>query len=230
MIKIAILFFYLGFPVSSFGKDCGPISPGATVGLNCEIVPVSSSNQKKAIPSLILEISLQSGSESEKQAKSLLERLANKHNLTKYFFTKKVHIQSFVIPHSHPVLTLNTRNIKEPDRYLSLFLHEQIHWFFVLDRRDAKTKAFIDKMKGRYPTVPSQNKGGARDDESTYLHLGVCFYELELLSKLIGKEKAEQVFKSEVVYSWVRQQVLANRGFIQSALNETGLQWQDAGS
>lgn len=216
--KIAAISLGLLVSVSSFGKDCGPIPPGATFGPNCEIVAATSQ----------LEISLHTGSEPEKKAKSLIEDFAKKYDLSKYFFTTKVHIQSFVIPHSHPVLTLNTRNINEPDRYLALFIHEQIHWFFDLDGRAEKTNIFIDKMRKKFPKVPLQKDGGAKDDESTYLHLGVCFYELEQLSKLIGSDKAEQVFNSDEIYSWVRKQVLANRDFIRTTLNETGLGWQDA--
>ncbi|MGZ5280616.1 MAG: hypothetical protein ACXWC9_11760 [Pseudobdellovibrionaceae bacterium] len=176
-----------------------------------------------------LEITLESGSGPEKTAKALIEDFAKKYDLLNYYFTGKIHIQSFVIPHSHPVLTLNTRTIKEPDRYLALFIHEQIHWFFDLNGRAEKTKVFIEKMKKQFPKVPSQQEGGAKDDESTYLHLGVCFYELEQLSKLIGKEKAEQTFKTDEIYSWVRKQVLDKHDIIQSALTETGLSWQDAG-
>lgn len=229
MAKIAVIFLSLFVSVSSFGKDCGPIPPGATFGPNCEIVAVPPPTFKKDTGSTPhLEISLESGSEPEEKAKSLIEDFAKKYDLSKYFFTTKVHIQSFVIPHSHPILTLNTRTIKEPDRYLALFIHEQIHWFFDLDGRAEKTKIFIEKMKKKFPKVPSQKEGGARDDESTYLHLGVCYYELDQLSKLIGKGKAEQVFKTDEIYSWVRQQVLVNKDFIQTALNETGLQWQDS--
>lgn len=177
-----------------------------------------------------VDIQLHSGNEFEKKGKQLIQDFLQKYDLGKYIFTKKIIIQSRVIPHSHPVLTLNTRTINEPDVYLAVFLHEQIHWFFDLDGRAEKTKIFIEKMKIKFPKVPSQKEGGASDDESTYLHLGVCFYELEQLSNLIGNEKAEQVFKTNKIYFWVRQQVLANKDFIRSTLNETGLQWQDAGN
>ncbi len=230
MAKGATIFLSLFISASSLAKDCGPIPPGATFGPNCEIVPVPPTYKKDTSTASNLEISLQNGSEPEKKAKSLLEDFAKKYDLSKYFFTTKVHIQSFVIPHSHPVLTLNTRTINEPDRYLALFIHEQIHWFFDLNGRAEKTKTFIEKMKWKFPKVPSQEEGGARDDESTYLHLGVCFHELEQLSKLIGNEKAEQVFKTDKIYSWVRQQVLANKDYIRDVLRETGLQWQDAGA
>jgi hypothetical protein len=230
MAIVATIFLSLFASASSLAKDCGPIPPGASFGPNCEIIAVPPPTVKKDGAMVAqLEISLQGGSEPEKKAKVLIEDFAKKFDLSKYFFTTKIHIQSFVIPHSHPVLTLNTRTIKEPDRYLALFIHEQIHWFFDFNGRAKKTKTFIEKMKTKFPKVPSQKDGGARDDESTYLHLGVCFYELEQLSKLKGKEKAEQVFKTDEIYSWVRQQVLINKDFIRGALNEARLQWQDAG-
>ena len=136
MANIAMIFLSLLISVKSFGRDCGPIPPGASFGPNCEIItippPTFKKDEARVAP---LEISLQSGSEPEKEAKFLIEDFVRKHDLSTYFFTTKVHIQSFVIPHSHPVLTLNTRTIKEPNRYLALFLHEQIHWFFDLDGR-----------------------------------------------------------------------------------------------
>ena len=148
--------------------------------------------------------------------------------MSKYYFTKKVHVQSYVIPHSHPILTLNTRQIDEPDRYLALFLHEQIHWMLDAVERKEKVNNFIKKMKIKYLTVPSRELGGASDAESTYLHLALCFYELEELTKLIGKEKAEKIFSTENIYSWVRKQILQNRVSIEKALRDSGLEWEYA--
>ncbi len=175
-----------------------------------------------------LTISLQSNNDAERKAKQLIEELVTKYDLSRFYFTDKIHIQSFAIPHSHPLLTLNTRTINEPDRYLSLFLHEQIHWFLESAQRNDKTKIFIEKMKKKFPKIPSQKEGGARTDESTYLHLGVCFYEFEELSKLIGHDKATQIFQTDKIYTWVREQVLANRESIQIALKDSGLTWEYA--
>ena len=99
-----------------------------------------------------LQITLETNTDSEKQARSLILEFAKKYDLSKCTFTPKIHIQAFTIPHSHPVLTLNTRNIKEPDRHLALFLHEQIHWFFDDGDRPGKTKEFIAKMKKKFPS------------------------------------------------------------------------------
>ena len=178
----------------------------------------------------LLKIDLASGNQSEKKAKELIEGFEKNFNLQPYIFTKNIRIQTMVIPHSHPILTLNTREISDPDKYLSLLLHEQIHWFFADKTREEKTQKFIDKMKLKYPIVPSMKDGGASDDNSTYLHFGVCYFEFQAITNYLGQEKAETIFKTETVYSWIRKEILSDQGFIKNMLEETGLQWEAANS
>jgi len=175
-----------------------------------------------------LDIKLHSNTDSEKKAKGVIEALAQKYDLSPYIFTKQIVIQSKVIPHSHPILTLNTRQVNEPNRYLGVLLHEEIHRFFEQPSGDGKIESFISKMRAKFPNVPSEAKGGASDVDSTYVHLGVCYYELVALSKLLGEKEATQIFSTEDVYTWVRAQVLANREFIARSLEESGLAWKDA--
>ncbi|MFN7455553.1 MAG: hypothetical protein ACK5RO_12965, partial [Pseudobdellovibrionaceae bacterium] len=159
------------------------------------LIPINSNAEKS-----MFRITLGSGNPNEEKAKQLIGNFEKKFDLSPYIFTKEIIIKSKVIPHSHPILTLNTRQIDEPDRYLSLLLHEQIHWFFS-GTREAKTKKFIEKIKLKYPKVPNRENGGANDDESTYLHFAVCYYELEALTRYLGKQKAEEIFKTADVYS-----------------------------
>ena len=175
----------------------------------------------------LFQITLGTGSASELKAKTLIETFEKKYDLRPYAFTKDILIKSKVIPQSHPVLTLNTRQIDEPDRYLALLLHEQIHWFFT-GAREAKTQKFIERIKLKYPKVPNRENGGANNEESTYLHFAVCYYELEALTKYIGKQKAEEIFKTADVYAWIKNEVLANKDYIKATLDEVGLQWEDA--
>ncbi len=177
-----------------------------------------------------LNIKLNSGNESEKKAKALIEGFLQKYDLKPYVFTKEIIIKSYEIPHSHPVLTLNTREIDEPTRYLALFLHEQIHWFFNEPNRHQQTDNFIEKMKAKYPDIPPMEKGGGRNTKSTYLHLGVCYYEFIALSKLLGDAEATRLFKTRDVYSWILKRVLKDRKFIGETLIESGLAWVEAGS
>jgi len=60
------------------------------------------------------------------------------------------------------------------------------------------------------------------------LHFAVCYYELEALTKYIGKQKAEEIFKTADVYAWIKNEVLANKDYIKATLDEVGLQWEDA--
>lgn len=174
------------------------------------------------------KIDLYSGNVNEKKAGELIKDFTKKYDLSPYMFTQHILIQSMVIPHSHPVLTLNTRQISDPDRYLALLLHEEIHWFFAADERVSQLKTFIAKLKEKYPKVPVRKDGGAEDEKSTYLHFGVCYYELEATSKYLGEKKAIENFGSEDIYSWIRKQILNDREFVKKTLIDSGLQWKDA--
>jgi hypothetical protein len=169
-----------------------------------------------------IEIQLHSGNESEQKGKVLIQGFLKKYDLEKYIFTKKIIIQSMVIPHSHPVLTLNTRLIDQPDRYLSTFIHEQIHWFFD-GANSKKTDKFIEDIKKKFPKIPDNKESGAKDEASTYLHLGVCYNEYVALSHYIGEETAKKIFETGDVYPWVNKQVLEKGKVISETLQANGL-------
>jgi hypothetical protein len=65
----------------------------------------------------------------EERARAQLLRLCDEFNLTRWQFTDLVQIQNWVIPHSHPVLTLNTRWIDDDEYALATYIHEQLYWF-----------------------------------------------------------------------------------------------------
>ena len=78
-----------------------------------------------------LDIALKSGSQAEVQTKDQLQRLLKTFELSRFLFTTSVLIDQTAIPHSHPILTLNTRHLKDDDLLLSTFVHEELHWFLV---------------------------------------------------------------------------------------------------
>ena len=82
-------------------------------------------------PAGTLEIRLASGTALEQRGREQLERLLATHDLSRWLFTRTVQIQSRVIPHSHPVLTLNMQYLDNDAAQLASFLHEQLHWFLV---------------------------------------------------------------------------------------------------
>src|SRR5262249_32114244 len=65
-----------------------------------------------------LEIALKRGSKGELQTRDQLQRLIKTYDLAKWTFTRSILIDEEAIPHSHPVLTLSARHVKD-DEYSS---------------------------------------------------------------------------------------------------------------
>jgi hypothetical protein len=118
------------------------------------------------------------------------------------------------IPHSHPVLTLHTRHLNSDDQLLSTYVHEQLHWY--LDGHLPETLAAENNLRKLYPKVPVGYPDGADDEESTYLHLIVCYMEMEADRELIGAERTENVMKfwASDHYRWVYRTVLQDEARI----------------
>jgi hypothetical protein len=171
-----------------------------------------------------LNIKLAHGNEAERKGKELIEEFLVKYDIERDIFTKDISIEAMVIPHSHPVLTLNTRTIDEPNMYLDTFIHEQIHWFFAA--KEKETQKFIILMKSQFPDAPAEKQDGAKDSESTYLHLGVCYFEFKAIERILGRNEAKRIFKESDVYTWVRKQVLEKSPFIAKALKDSDLKLQ----
>ena len=153
-----------------------------------------------------IHITLHSNSTYEQQGKEQLERILASYSLAKWIFTRDVLIQSRVIPHSHPVLTLNTRYIDDDNVQLATFLHEQIHWY--ADEDSVTTEKVIAAFRKMYPEVPVGKGEGARSEYSSYLHLLVCWLEFDALRQLLGEQTARDVLAQKTYYKWIYKQVL----------------------
>ena len=119
----------------------------------------------------------------------------------KYAALRPRTFRAYVIPHSHPVLTLNTRYLDDQHTaQLATFVHEQIHWFLADHMDCAKTDAALTELRVLYPTVPTELPTGARGERSTYLHLIVCTLELQALTELLGAERTAAVGALDPLY------------------------------
>ncbi|MCR9212184.1 MAG: hypothetical protein NXI13_00590 [Proteobacteria bacterium] len=62
----------------------------------------------------------------------MLFKLHDRYDLSRWEYTKKVRIAPYEIPHSHPILTLNSQYAIGPgadeDLILATYIHEQLHW------------------------------------------------------------------------------------------------------
>jgi hypothetical protein len=131
-----------------------------------------------------IEIALKSGTPREVQTKEQLQRLLKTYDLSKWIFTRSILIDEKAIPHSHPVLTLHTRHLKDDDLLLSTFVHEQLHWFLV--QNDQETKEAMKDLRTTFPKVPVGFPDGAENEEFTYLHLLVNYLEYRADRELLG--------------------------------------------
>lgn len=155
-----------------------------------------------------IDISVKRGSKAEQQTKEQLQQLIKTYDLTRWIFTRSIMIDEEAIPHSHPVLTLSARHVKDDELLLSTFVHEQAHWF--LTQNHKSTEEAIKELRVRFPKAPVNFPEGASDEESTYLHLIVIYLEYRADRELLGELKARQVmeFWATDHYTWIYKTVL----------------------
>ena len=102
-----------------------PLLAVLTLGLLASPLAVAEETEKPA-----LAITLKNDSAREVETKVQLEKLLEQHDLSRWIFTREIVIDEKTgIPHSHPVLTLSTNYSGQDARFLSAFVHEQLHWF-----------------------------------------------------------------------------------------------------
>ena len=156
-----------------------------------------------------VKITVANSTADEFKVKAQLERLLKTYDLSKWIATSTVAIDEKTgIPHSHPVLTLNTRHIKDDELLISTFVHENMHWFVI--REDGKIEAAVKEFRTMFPKVPVGGAEGGRDENSTYIHVAVCYLEYRALRELMGELKAKQIieFWATDHYTWIYKTVL----------------------
>jgi hypothetical protein len=166
-------------------------------------------------------IELASNTALEQRGREQLERLLRTYDLSPWLFTSAVRIESYVIPHSHPVLTLNTRYLDNDTAQVATFIHEQLHWFLV--GREAPTDSALAELRRMFPKVPNKPPEGAQNEESTYLHLLVCTLELEGTAHIFGEAAARRTLEGWRHYTWVYRQVLDRTDSLKRVLRAHGL-------
>ncbi len=155
-----------------------------------------------------IEITLKNGSKGEEATRAQLQRLLQTYDVARWTFTKAVSIDEKAIPHSHPVLTLSARHVRDDELLLSTYVHEQIHWF--LTQNSKATEDAKKELRVMFPKVPAGFPEGAKDEESTYLHLIVIYLEYRANRELLGELRARQVmeFWAKDHYTWIYATVL----------------------
>lgn len=171
-----------------------------------------------------LEIILENNDQKEQQTKQQLLRLLSTYDVSDWIFTRKININGNrrTIPHSHPVLTLSTRHLKDDELLLATFIHEQIHWYI---EGKKESKEAYKELKTMFPKVPVGFPEGSSDEVSTYYHIQVCFLEYLAVESLLGALKAKQVmeFWKTDHYTWVYKTILERKMDIYAVMRKHNL-------
>ena len=156
-----------------------------------------------------LEITLKHGTAGEARTREQLQRLFVTYDLSPWVYTKSIVVDEQAMPFSDPVLTLHTRHAKDDDLLVSTFVHEQLHWF--LTGRQKETEQAIVDLRKLFQNVPVGGTTGARDEQSTYLHLLVCYLEQQADRQIFGELRTKQImdFWATDHYTWVYETVIA---------------------
>ena len=140
---------------------------------------------------LDVEIERAHDTASEQATADQLRRLLSQFDLTPWLFTRRILVDERAIPHSHPVLTVHTRHLREDNLLLSTFVHEELHWW--LDAHQQQTAAAVTELRGRFPHLPVGAPDGADNEESSYSHLIVIYLEHQGDKSLLGDKQATDV-------------------------------------
>jgi hypothetical protein len=152
-------------------------------------------------------------SEAEREAarvKTWLLALRQRHDLTRFEYTKLVQVVPAGKTFSHPILTLGTRFTETEDHLLATYLHEQMHWYlYHLGGIDHDPIApFFDELVRRYPQAPTRLPEGARNYDQTYAHLVINWLELAAVAEFIGRDRALALADTAYGYRWIYRTVV----------------------
>jgi len=104
-------------------------------------------------------------------------------------FTDKMVVEAGVIPHSHPILTLNHR-ITNPELLNEVVSHEQLHWFFTGHENE---QAYLEAAKLKYEDLGDCNYNGQFPD-SFWEHLVVIWNTINSMRSQMPEDKIRWCF------------------------------------
>ena len=176
-------------------------------------------------PEFRIDIDLGHAEREAQRIRDLLAALRQRHDLSRYEYTRLVQIVPAGPTHSHPILTLGTRFAESEDHLLATYLHEQMHWYlWRLGGVDHDPVApFFDELVRRYPKALTRLPEGARNYEQTYIHLVVCWLEIAAATDLIGEERAHALCDTHWGYRWIYRTVRRDHEALGALFQEQGI-------
>jgi hypothetical protein len=176
--------------------------------------PSQESEKPHARPKILLT----HGSPAERATEAQLQRLFDRYDLAPWLYTDTLAIDEEAIPHSHPVLTLHTRHLRDDLLLLSTLIHEESHWY--LNAHQPALDAAVAELEALVPGLPVGYPDGADSLKSSYEHLVVIALEERGLQRLVGELAAHEAmgFWATDHYRAVYRTVLEKRGDIRRVM------------
>lgn len=169
-------------------------------------------------------IELAHGNSDEALTRDLLIELFDTYPLDKWRYAERIRIESGVIPHSHPVPTLASHPDRlNPLRLLATYIHEQLHWFWLLEHHGDRRWLAWRSLREAFPNLPVDLPAGCGSEESNYLHVAITFWELLALEELVGDEIARAFLERKPYYTAISHLVLTTDEVISSILEQFDL-------
>jgi len=172
-----------------------------------------------------IDLDLDHARREAERVRGMLQALRRRHDLSRFEYTRMVRIMPGGDTFSHPMLTLGNRFAENEDTLLSTYLHEQMHWYlWYLGTPERDPVApFFDELVRRYPEAPTELPDGARNYESTYLHLVINWLEVAATAEFIGRRRAVAVADVQRSYRWIYRTVLRDWDPLQELYERHGL-------
>jgi hypothetical protein len=172
-----------------------------------------------------IDLDLDHARREAERVRGMLQALRRRHDLSRFEYTRVVRIMPGGDTFSHPMLTLGNRFAENEDTLLSTYLHEQMHWYlWYLGTPERDPVApFFDELVRRYPEAPTELPDGARNYESTYLHLVINWLEVAATAEFIGRRRAVAVADVQRSYRWIYRTVLRDWDSLQELYERHGL-------
>lgn len=183
----------------------------------CLMISCTSTKKTRSAKSLV--IIQVNGNADTALVKAEIFKLARTYDLESFLYTRHIVINPRVPVHSHPVLTIDTRFVKDRDKLLSQLLHEELHWW--MEQNLHKVQVAMPEFKSNFKDTPKIK--GSKDPNSTYRHLIICWMEYMAITKYLGEDTAKKnlnYFISQNRYPWIYKKVLTHGKVIQEIVGK----------
>jgi hypothetical protein len=172
-----------------------------------------------------IDVDLEYARREAERVRDMLRALRRRHDLSRFEYTRLVRIVPGGDTFSHPMLTLGNRFAENEDLLLSTYLHEQMHWYlwYLGTPENDPIAPFFDELVRRYPEAPTELPDGARNYESTYIHLVINWLEVAATAEFIGRHRAVAVAEAQRTYRWIYRTVLRDWDPLQELYERHGL-------